>query len=252
MTVGPDVPDYSRPCVDVDRETHADWQWGVTHTVQPEKLAPMLPGVEYCVTVKVQRMVTDVDLETTFSGLFTRATAIAGARCHDFARGDEGVHRWVMCHAWRTVPVGSNSVMFAMVMMGLIRPSAGQVLPSGQPPPTTQELVMSGGATMEEMRQRSPQRATEVFVEFDHRHRATSGAPLFMYSYGERLAVDTVDSFEPFVQRAESNALAHRAMFGLPARTPLEALRIGARSGNPQLPTREPRDCKCLAVGIGN
>jgi len=63
MTVGPDVPDYSRPCVDVDRETHADWQWGVTHTVQPEKLAPMLPGVEYSVTVKVQRMVTDVDLE---------------------------------------------------------------------------------------------------------------------------------------------------------------------------------------------
>ena len=216
MTVGPDLPDYSRPCVDVDRETHAEWQWGVTHTVRPEKLAPMSPGVEYSITVKVQRVVTDADPETTFSALFARATAIAGARCHDFARGDEGVHRWVMCQAWRTVPAGANSLKFAIVMMGLIRPVASQAPPPSQPPPTTQELMMSGGATMEEMRQRSPQRATEVFVEFDHRHPAGGGAPLFLYSYGERLAVDTVDSFEPFVQRAESNALAHQAMFGLP------------------------------------
>ncbi len=73
---------------------------------------------------------------------------------------------------------------------------------------------MSGGATMEEMRHRSPQRATEVFVEFDHRHPAAGGAPPFMYSYGERLAVDTVDSFDPFVQRAEKNALAHQATDG--------------------------------------
>ena len=55
MTVGPDVPDYSRPSVDVDRRTDADWQWGVTHTVRPERLAPMLPDVEYSITVKVQR-----------------------------------------------------------------------------------------------------------------------------------------------------------------------------------------------------
>ena len=31
-----------------------------------------------------------------------------------------------------------------------------------------------------------------------------------MYPYGERVAVDSVDSFEPFVQRAENNARAHQ------------------------------------------
>jgi len=42
------------------------------------------------------------------------------------------------------------------------------------------------------------------------------GPPLFMYSYGERVAVDTVESFEPFVRRAEHHARAHEALFDVP------------------------------------
>lgn len=57
---GRDVPDYSRPSVDVARRVDAEWQWGVTHTVRPEKLAPMLPDVEYRITVKVQRRVAEM------------------------------------------------------------------------------------------------------------------------------------------------------------------------------------------------
>ena len=37
-----------------------------------------------------------------------------------------------------------------------------------------------------------------------------------MYSYGERVAVDTVDGFEAFVRRAERQARAHEAAFDLP------------------------------------
>jgi hypothetical protein len=216
MTAGPDLPDYSRPCIDVERRADAEWQWGVTHTVRPERLAPMLPGVEYSLTVKVQRTVTEVDPDTAYAGLYARATTIARARCRDFARKDEGVHHWVMCHSWRTVPAGGGSLAFVIVMMGLMRPAAGQVAPPGEPAPTAQKLMTSGGATMEEMQQRSPQRATEVFVEFDHRHPAAGGAPLFTYSYGERVAVDTVDSCEPFVRRARNHARAHRALFDVP------------------------------------
>jgi hypothetical protein len=216
MNVGPDLPDYSRPSVDLERRADAEWQWGVTHTVRPEKLAPMWPDVEYSITVKVQRKVTEIDPDTTFAGLYARAATIAGARRHDFARGEEGVHHWVMCHAWRTVPAGDSSLVFAIVMMGLMRPTAGHLPPPGKPAPTTADLMTSGGATMEEMQHRSPQRATEVLVEFDHRHPAADGAPLFMYSYGERVAAATVDSFEPFVRRAEDNARAHEALFDAP------------------------------------
>ena len=217
MTVGRDVPDYSRPSVDVERRPDAEWQWGVTHTVRPETLAPMLPAVEYSITVKVQRKLTEIDPATmTFARLYARATAIAGARCRDFARADEDVHRWIMCHAWRTVPAGSSSLVFAIVMMGLMRRAVGRMPPSGEPAPTTQELVTSGGATMEEMQRRSPQRATEVFVEFDHRQPAASAVPLFMYSYGERVTADAVASFEPFVRRAEHNARTHQARFDVP------------------------------------
>ena len=216
MAVGPEVPDYSRPSVDVDRRADAEWLWGVTHTVRPERLAPLVPDVEYSITVKVQRKVTEVDRDTTLAGLYARATMIADARCRDFAREDEAVHRRVMCHAWRTMPAGNSSLVFALVMVGVMRPAAGRMPPAGKPAPTPEELMTSGGATMEEMQQRSPQRATEVFVEFDHRHHAAGDAPVFMYSYGERVAVDSVESFEPFVQRAEHNARAHLALFKMP------------------------------------
>ena len=216
MTVGPDLPDYSRPSVDVERRADAEWQWGVTHTVGPEKLAPMAQGVEHSITVKVQRIVIEVDPDLSFAPLYARAIRIARARCDDFARGDEGVHRWVRCHSWRTVPAGSNSFAFAVVMMGLMRPVAGQTQPPGEPAPRTEELMTSGGATLEEMQRQSPQRATEVFVEFDHRHPAAGGLPLFMYSYGERVAGDTVASFEPFVRRAEDYARTHQALFDVP------------------------------------
>src|SRR5688572_9081858 len=139
MTVGPDLPDYSRPSVDVERRADAEWQWGVTHTVRPEKLAPMLRGVEYSITVKVQRKVTEGDPQRMFAGLYARATTIAVARCHEFAR-DEDVRHWVMCHAWRSVSAGSSSFVFAFVMIGLRRPVAGQMSPRGEPAPTPEQL----------------------------------------------------------------------------------------------------------------
>lgn len=210
------MPDDSRPSVDVERRADAEWQWGVTQTVQPERLVPMVPDVEYGITVKVQRQVTEVNPDTTFATLYARATAIAGARCRDFAGDDAGVHHWIMCHAWRTVPAGNNSLVFAIVMTGLMRPPASRMQPPGGPSPTTQQLMSSGGATLEEMQRRSPHRATEVFVEFDHRHPGAGGGPLFIYSYGARVAVDTVDSFEPFVRRAENSPRAHQAVFGVP------------------------------------
>ena len=49
-----------------------------------------------------------------------------------------------------------------------------------------------------------------------------------MYSYSERVAVNTVDSFEPFVRRAENNARAHQAMFNVPG-TSATPLSIGHR-----------------------
>jgi hypothetical protein len=222
------MPDYSRPSLDVGRRADAEWQWGVTHTVRPEKLAPMLPDVEYCITVKVQRLVRAADSDTVLANLYTRATTIASARCRDFTRAQDGVHHWVVCHAWRTLPAGSSTLAFAIVMMGASRPGAGLVHHAGVVAPTPDELMTSGGATMEEVQQRSPQRATEVLVEFDHRDPAAPGAPLFMYSHGERVAMDPVDSFAPFVRRAENHARAHQELCDVPG-TSEQPFSIGHR-----------------------
>lgn len=216
MTVSPDAPDYSRSSIDAGRRADADWQWGVTHTVRPATPASMPAGVEYTITVKVQRRVTEGDPGTTFEGLYARAMTIARARCQRVARAEDGAHHWVMCHAWRTVPAADSSLAFAMVMMGVMRRTAMATPQRGERAPTKQELMTSGGATLAEMQHRSPQRATEVLVEFDHRSPAASSAPPFMYSYGEHVAADFVVSFEPFVHRAEKSARAHQRLFEVP------------------------------------
>jgi hypothetical protein len=82
MTGRRDVPDYARPSLNVERRADAEWQWGVTHTLRTERLGPIVSEVEYSITVKVQRIVRKVDPATMFAGLYARATAIAGARCH--------------------------------------------------------------------------------------------------------------------------------------------------------------------------
>lgn len=194
----------------------------MTHTVRPG-LAPIWPDVDYSITVKVQRLVTGVDPDSTYAGLYARAASIADLRCREFARAHGDVPHWVMCHAWRAMPAGGATIAFAMIMVGLARRD-GSPPPPGQPAPSTAELTTSGGATMEEMQQRSPQRASEVFVEFDHRLPTAKAAPGFMYSYSERVAGDSVDSFEPFVRRAERNARAHQALSSEadPSVTPFE------------------------------
>ena len=101
----------------------------------------MLADVEYSISVKVQRQATEVDRDAPFAGLYARVTAIAAARCHDFGRQHQGVHHWVMCHAWRTVPAGNSSIALAIVMMGLMRPTSGEMAPPGKPAPTRQELM---------------------------------------------------------------------------------------------------------------
>ena len=49
-------------------------------------------------------------------------------------------------------------------------------------------------------------------MEFDHRHPLRVATQPFTYSYGERVAVHPVDSYEPFVRRAENHARAHKAL----------------------------------------
>jgi hypothetical protein len=102
-------------------------------------------------------------------------------------------------------------------MLGLLRPIAGQARPAGERRPTTGELAAAGNATMDEMRRRSPQRAAEAVVEFDHRAPGAESAPPFMYSYLESLAVDAIETFTPYVRRAEESARAHQALFATPS-----------------------------------
>ena len=58
----------------------ADWQQGVTYTVRPEILSPLVRGREYRITAGVRRKIASGEEFTAYADLYWRASAIAKAR----------------------------------------------------------------------------------------------------------------------------------------------------------------------------
>ena len=73
----------------------------------------------------------------------------------------------------------------------------------------------------------APQRAHEVYVEFDHRDEKSRTQSIMMFAYGERVALSDRFSFEPSVARAEHRARFHRDLLDgtAAAREPFRVLR---------------------------
>ena len=230
MTVRPDVPDYARPSIDVERRADTEWQWGVTHSLRTAKLAPIFPDVEYSITVKVQRMAMEVDPDTIFAGL--------GRTSH--------LNRWRQMPRRRSRRRGRASLghvprlahRASREQLTCVRHRYDGTDAAYRGPDTTARGAGAHDTRTDDGRRRDDRRdAAPISTTcdggirgFDHRNPATGGAPLFTYSYGERVAVDTVDSFERFVRRAENNARAHQALFDMPG-TSAKPDPIGHQSG---------------------
>ncbi len=223
------MADFSQPSSDgALPDDFVEWQWGVTYTLRPADGPPLTPGREYPITVSVRKM--SADPSQTYGPIYRHALRIASARSDELAAeaGHPPLHRRIVSHGWRSVEVADKRLATAFVMMGLLWPVDDGAVPNGEPVPGNRELDAEGGATLEMLQRQAPQRAPEVYVEFDHRDETSSRRQRIMtLSYGERVAPSERFSFEPSVARAEHRARFHRDLLvdGLPADAPLHVVR---------------------------
>jgi hypothetical protein len=209
------MPDFSQPSSDgALPDDFVEWQWGVTYTLRPPDGPPLSRGREYLITVSVRKMSPDSRRFQTFGPIYHHALRIATARGEELAAaaGHPPLHRRIVSHGWRSVDVGPKHFATAFVMIGLLWPVEGKPVPAGEPVPGDHELERDGGATLDMLQRDTPQRAPEVYVEFDHRDEMSSHRRIMTLSYGERVAPSERFSFEPSVARAEHRAKFHRRL----------------------------------------
>jgi hypothetical protein len=118
-----------------------------------------------------------------------------------------------VCHGWRLLGEGGKPVALneygkiatAFVTLSLL--TAGNE-GDGERQPTLAELKSPGGSSLEDLVRVEPQRAEEVYNEFDFSNSLNDPVTV---SFGEKIAPggDGVFDFGPSVERAERFALSY-------------------------------------------
>ncbi len=138
----------------------------------------------------------------------------AAARC---STSGEALHTWIKSHYWGTLQIGQLKTRAACVSTALLFPNADQERPMGEIPPTAEQLLVPGGASLESFSAPPPNggfSGGELYNDFDYALTPGPG----MFSYGEYVSsADDVD-FESFIERAEATAKIGGAKHGFVAR----------------------------------
>jgi len=184
-----------------------EWRRGLVYTAKPAIPSLLRPGREYRITVAFKRKVGTSKAFTDYGELYQRVTAIAKARISQLmcpGTGEPPQTR-VMCHGWRCLG-DTNGVATAFITMGLVCASQGDSVAQGDDAPTAEALMSPGGATLETLTRFAPQRADELYNEFDFSDLSGPGSDPVILSYGESVPTCEAMNFQPFVERAEKLA----------------------------------------------
>ena len=206
-------PDFSRPgSAGSLPEDYVPWRWGVSYTVRPELLTPLVCGEEYLITVGV---LSKKPSDETFSGyadLYEQATAIAHARAAALRCAQGGsLHARLLNHTW--FRHGSTPLVRAAVTLEITCGKEGDAKPDAQQPPTPEELASPGGMTVEEAAALPKRTWHEIYSAADLREPSDKPA-IFGFSYGEFVgSCDGLD-YTPYVERAEAMTRFHMSFVG--------------------------------------
>ena len=117
-------------------------------------------------------------------------------------------------------------ISMAFIMLELRCAPLGASQVKGEPEPAEQDLLSPGGASLEQLALLSPQRADEVYNEFDFTDLSTPESDPITFSYGETVSASVAVDFEPFVHRAERQARIYHAFLKDLGETRSTAFRI--------------------------
>jgi hypothetical protein len=186
------------------------WRKGLVYTTRTG-LSPSRPyGDDYRISVGFKRGVAAVHATTEFHDVYQRVATVASYRISQFTCPDTGEVPCsiILGHTWR--PLGDN-IITALITLCLRCPGQNGI--EGEPPPTEEALRSPGGATLEELERLAPQRADEIYNEFDFTDPSSQNPAPITLSYGESISgSDMVVDFRPFVKRAERVARSYHGL----------------------------------------
>jgi hypothetical protein len=199
-----------------------EWQWGVIYTVRPQLLSPLVRGREYRIAASTRRRVAQDEEFTGYKELYRHAARMASTRLADLSCADEGepLHSWVVSQGWLCFGEAQRTAV-AGVALGVIFPNDGEPKPLGASPPDSADLMSAGGLPGVS----DPRLLDEIYNEFDVRELPCAHSDVFLFSYGEYVPDHRGLSFDPFIERAEELAKAHRDRLRGPGSGPLRIVR---------------------------
>jgi hypothetical protein len=177
------------------------WRKGLVYTTRSRPLSWWTHGDDYRISVGFKKGVAAVDATTGFHEVYHRVAAVASHRISQLTCADTGEtpSSIILGQTWR--PLGDN-IVTSLITLCLRCPAQNAM--EGEPPPTEEALRSPGGATLEELEGLAPQRADEIYNEFDFTDPSSPNPAPITLSYGESISgSDTVFDFGPFVKRAE-------------------------------------------------
>jgi len=133
------------------------WRKGIVYTT---RAAPTVsPG--YRVSVGIKRGVSAARPITDFRGLYDRVASIGQQRISELTLGDPTLDGAIVCKGWRLLGDPGN-IAAAFITLAVQSQDF-----AGEPPPTDDELSAPGGASPADLARLAPQRADEIYNEFD-------------------------------------------------------------------------------------
>ena len=179
------------------------WRKGIVFINRAE--IPGSPAVKpgYRVSAGFKRAVSAAQPLTGFRDLYDRVEFVGRRRISELTAADPTLAGAIDCHGWRLLGDSAN-IATAFVTLAVGSPEL-----AGEPPPTDDDLLAPGGASLADAARAAPQRADEIYNEFDFTGPSAPGSDPITVSYAEPVPEigdgDSTD-FKPFVERAETFA----------------------------------------------
>lgn len=187
------------------------WRKGLVYTTRTGLSPLQSTWQNYRISVGFKRGIGEAHPFTGFQEVYRRVATIANWRVSQLTCPETGETpaSIILCHGWRCL---GDKIVTALITLGLRCSDRDGIDMKGESVPTEEALRSPGGATLEDLARLAPQRADEIYNEFDFTDPSTSNADVVTLSYGEPVSgADTID-FRQFVERAERLARSYHCL----------------------------------------
>ena len=201
------------------------WRKGLVYTTRAGSL-DQFSGDDYLISAGLKKGVSSAHAPSGFHDAYWRVVAVARHRISQLICPQTGEvpSSIILGHTWRFL--GEN-ILTSLITLRLQCATHDGIEATGEPPPTEEALRSPGGATLEDLERLAPQRANEIYNEFDFTDPLKADTNLITFSYGQSISGrDPMLDFRPYIERAENAACSYHTLLKSLGESSAQSFRI--------------------------